>query len=301
MRHLNYNHLYYFWSVAREGSIAKASKSLHLTPQTISGQLKLLEEAIGEPLFSRVGRGLVLSETGHVVQQYAEEIFSLGAELAGRVRDKSASNPLTLNVGIVNSIAKLIAYQLLSPALEMENALRVICYEGDLENLLADLSVHRLDIVLSDRPIPPGLGVKAFNHSLGQSSVSFFCRASRAANYKRNFPQSLNGAPVLLPLPTNPLRRQLEDWFAAEKLAPRVIAEFDDSALMKAFGRAASGLFPAPQAISSEIEDMYDVVRIGSVEQLTENFYAISPERKVRHPAVAVITETAKSRLQAPV
>lgn len=297
MRHLNYNHLYYFWTVAREGSIAKASEVLHLAPQTISGQLKLLEESIGEPLFLRVGRGLVLSESGHVVNQYADEIFSLGAELANRVRDKSASNPMTINVGIVNSIAKLIAYRLLSPVLAMENALRVVCYEGDLEDLLGDLSVHQLDIVLSDRVIPSGLGVKAFNHKLGASSVSFFCHRTLAGEYEDNFPGSLNGAPTLLPLPSNPLRRQLDDWFSENRVSPKVIAEFDDSALLKAFGGAATGVFPAPDAISGEIETMYEAKKIGAAEELTEIFYAITTERKLRHPAVSLICESARISL----
>lgn len=300
MRHLNYSHLFYFWTVAREGSIAKASKLLHLTPQTISGQLKLLEDSIGEPLFHRVGRGLVLSESGQVVNQYAEEIFSLGAELASRVRDKSTSNPLTLNVGIVNSIPKLIAYRLLSPALDMENALRVVCYEADLEDLLGDLSVHQLDIILSDRPLPRGLGVKAFNHPLIKSSVSFFCHWSLAENYLDDFPESIRDAPVLLPLPTNPLRRQLDEWFADNDVAPKIVAEFDDSALLKAFGGAAIGLFPAPDAISEEIQSMYEAKKIGSIPELSESYYAISSERKVTHPAVSIICEAAKMGFDDP-
>lgn len=294
MRHLNYSHLFYFWTVAREGSIAKASKLLHLTPQTISGQLKLLEDSIGEPLFHRVGRGLVLSESGLVVNQYAEEIFSLGAELASRVRDKSTSNPLTLNVGIVNSIPKLIAYRLLSPVLNMENALRVVCFEGDLEDLLGDLSVHQLDIILSDRPLPRGLGVKAFTHPLIKSGVSFFCHSSEMDNYLGDFPESMRGAPVLLPLPTNPLRRQLDEWFTENNIVPKVIAEFDDSALLKAFGSAAIGLFPAPDTICDEIESMYGVKKIGSIPKISESYYAISSERKVTHPAVSVICKAAK-------
>lgn len=294
MRHLNYSHLFYFWTVAREGSIAKASKLLHLTPQTISGQLKLLEDSIGEPLFHRIGRGLVLSESGLVVNQYAEEIFSLGAELASRVRDKSTSNPLTLNVGIVNSIPKLIAYRLLSPVLNMENALRVVCYEGDLEDLLGDLSVHQLDIILSDRPLPRGLGVKAFTHPLIKSSVSFFCHVSQVDNYSGDFPESIRGAPVLLPLPSNPLRRQLDEWFTKNNVVPKVIAEFDDSALLKAFGNAAIGLFPAPDAIFEEIESMYEVKKIGIIPKISESYYALSSERKVTHPAVSVICNTAR-------
>jgi LysR family transcriptional regulator, transcriptional activator of nhaA len=297
MRHLNYNHLYYFWTVAREGSIKRASEILHLTPQTISGQLKLLEESVGEPLFNRVGRRLVLSDSGKVVKQYADEIFSLGAELANRVRDKSAINTLELNVGIVNSIAKLIAYQLVSPALAMEESFRVICHESKLEDLLADLSIHQLDLVLSDRPMPIGLGVKAFNHFLGVSPVSFFAAESIASGYQKNFPESLDNAPVLLPLKNSPLRLQLDEWFDEKNLHPRIIAEFEDSALLKAFGSVARGIFPAPKVISKEIEAMYNAVEIGSVPQISESFYAISHERKLKHSAVSIICEKAKLHL----
>ena len=191
MRHLNYNHLYYFWTVANEGSIVRASESLFLTPQTISGQIKLLEEAIGKPLFHRTGRRLLLSETGKIVHQYADEIFSLGAELAQRMRSEEPGAPLVLNVGIVNSIAKLIAYQVLRPALAMEEDLRLVCWEGPLEKLLADLAVHRLDLVISDHPIPAGLSVKAYNHKLGESGVSFFADPRRARGYASRFPASL--------------------------------------------------------------------------------------------------------------
>ena len=297
MRHLNYNHLLYFWTVAKEGSIARASKLLHITPQTISGQLKLLEESVGESLFNRVGRGLTLSETGHVVNQYADEIFSLGAELASRVKDKTASVPMTLNVGIVSSIAKLISYRIIEPALSMCDPIRTICKEGEIENLLGDLAIHQLDIVISDRPIPTGLSVKAYNHPLGSSSISFFCAKDTAKYYSDNFPQSLHEAPVLLPADSSPLRRQLEDWFAMHNIRPKVSAEFDDSALLKAVGAAGNGLFPAPTSISDEIEHMYHSVNVGSVDTLKEDYYAISPERKVRHPAVLQITESARTRL----
>lgn len=298
MRHLNYSHLLYFWTVAREGSIAKASQTLHLTPQTISGQLKLLEESVGEKLFIRVGRGLALSETGHVVNQYADEIFSLGSELANRVHNKTASTPLTLKVGIVNSIAKLVAYRIIEPALEMSDSIRTICLEGDLENLLADLAIHNLDIVISDRPIPAGLNVKAFNHSLGASSISLFCAESLKDQYIHDFPKSLDKAPILLPVSSSPIRRQLEDWFTKEKIFPKIIAEFDDSALLKAFGAAEKGVFPAPTSMTEEIEHMYHAVKIGTMDKITENYYAISPERKVRHPAVLKITEMARQHLE---
>ncbi len=297
MRHLNYNHLLYFWTVAREGSIARASETLHLTPQTISGQLKLLEQAVGEPLFHRVGRGLVLSDTGHLVNQYADEIFSLGAELTQRVRDNPGGAPAALNVGIVNSIPKLIAYRILRPALELKDPVRIVCRESDLEKLLADLAVHRLDLLLSDRPIPTGLSVKAYNHLLGESGVSFFARTSIAGAYRENFPASLDGAPLLLPVNTNAVRRGLDDWFDRIGVTPRVIAEFDDSALLKAFGEAGTGVFPAPDAIREEVAQMYHAEYIGSVDTVRETYYAISPERKLKHPAVLQITETARAAL----
>ena len=297
MRHLNYNHLLYFWTVAREGSIAQASKTLHLTPQTISGQLKLLEEAVGEPLFQRVGRGLVLTDAGHMVNQYAEEIFSLGAELTQKVRSKQPGIPTALNVGVVNSIAKLIAYRILQPALELEDPVRIVCWEADLDKLLGDLAVHRLDLVLSDRPIPTGLNVRAYNHTLGESGISFFAHKRLAPRYARRFPASLNGAPLLMPVHTSALRRSLDDWFERENISPKVIAEFDDSALLKAFGEAGIGIFPAPTAITPQVELMYHARSIGTVTDLVESYYAISPERKLKHPAVVRITEIARAGL----
>ena len=297
MRHLNYNHLLYFWTVANEGSIARASESLHLTPQTISGQLKLLEQRVGAPLFQRVGRGLVLSETGLFVKQYADEIFSLGAELAQRVKSESPHVPVTLNVGIVNSIAKLIAYRIVQPALELEEDLRIICCEADLDQLLGELAVHRLDLVISDRPIPAGLNVKAYNHHLGESGIAFFAPKSSAARYRRNFPDSMDGAPLLVPVKSTVLRRGLDDWFERGGITPRVVAEFDDSALLKAFGEAGAGLFPAPIAIAAQVEQMYHARVIGEVDGVTESYYAISPERKLKHPAVLRITEVARARV----
>jgi LysR family transcriptional activator of nhaA len=297
LRHLNYNHLLYFWTVAREGSIAKASEVLFLTPQTISGQIKLLEETIGKPLFHRVGRRLVLSETGQIVNQYADEIFSLGAELTQRMKSDDPGTPFVLNVGIVNSIAKLIAYQVLRPALAMEEDLRLVCWEGPLEKLLADLAVHRLDLVISDHPIPAGLSVKAYNHKLGESGVSFFADPRRARGYASRFPASLDHAPVLLPVNASALRRRLEDWFEEQSVRPTIIAEFDDSALLKAFGEAGIGVFPAPTAIAEKVESMYSSRRIGEAEGVHETYYAISPERKIKHPAILSITEAAREHL----
>ncbi|MGD8978211.1 MAG: transcriptional activator NhaR [Gammaproteobacteria bacterium] len=299
MRHLNYNHLLYFWTVAREGSIARASEVLHLAPQTISGQLKLLEESVGEPLFHRVGRGLVLSETGSLVSEYADEIFSLGAELAQRVRGGHPGLPAALNVGIVDSIPKLIAYRVLEPALDPAAPVRIVCREDELERLLGELAVHRLDLLLSDRPIPPGLNVKAYSHPLGDSSIAFFARRADAQKYARRFPDSLDQAPMLLPIETSAVRRGLDEWFDRVGVNPRIVAEFDDSALLKAFGRAGTGIFPAPSAIRDSVETMYRARCIGVAEPVREAFFAISPERKLKHPAVVKITAQARASLMA--
>ena len=297
MRHLNYNHLLYFWTVAKEGSITRASEVLHLTPQTISGQLKQLEESVGEPLFQRHGRGLILTDVGQIVNIYAEEIFSLGNELSQRIQNKEPGGHLELNVGVVFSIAKLITYRILEPVLEPSDPIRVICWEGNLEKLLSDLAVHKLDLVLSDRPMPTGLNVKAYNHLLGESKVSFFAQKRKAVSYRNKFPQSLHEAPMLMPVKTNVLRRSLDDWFDQIEITPNIVAEFDDSALLKAFGSAAVGIFPSPTVITEEVEHMYHASTIGTVDDLKETYYAISPERKLKHPGVMRITEEARARL----
>ncbi len=297
MRHLNYSHLQYFWAVAREGSIAKAAESLHLTPQTISGQLKLLDDAVGKPLFNRVGRRLVLSDMGRVVFEYADEIFTVGAELASVVRGDQISGPATLSVGIVSTMPKLIAERVIGPALIGEEPIRVRCHEARLEQLLADLAVHRLDLVLSDRPVPDGLNIKAYNHRLGESGTSFFVRRSRARRYRKSFPGCLQDAPMLLPLPNSALRRRLDDWFESHELSPNIVGEFDDSALKKAFGEAGVGVFAAPTVIEEEVCRMYRTSVIGQTDDIKERFYAISPERRLRHPSVVMITDAAKSEL----
>ena len=297
MRHLNYNHLFYFWSVSREGSIAKASEVLHITPQTISGQLKLLEDSVGENLFHRNGRRLSLTETGQTVNLFADEIFTLGAELSQRVRSKSTGISTDLNIGILNSIPKLIALRTIKPSLELEEDIKAICREGNLEDLLSDLAVHRLDLILSDRPIPTGLNVKAYSHKLGESKIGFFVTQSELTNYVKNFPNSLTNAPILLPTATNELRRSLNDWFDQHNITPKIIAEFDDSALLKAFAKQGIGVFPAPLAISEQIETMYNCKLIGAADSLKETYYAISPERKLKHPGVITITEYARENI----
>ena len=297
MRHLNYSHLQYFWTVAREGSIAKASEVLHLTPQTISGQLKLLDEAVGQPLFNRVGRRLVLSDMGRVVFEYAEEIFATGAELASVVRGHQRSGPRNLVVGIVSSLPKLIAERIIAPAMLADQSIRVRCEEGPLEQLLSELAVHRLDIVLSDQPVPDGLNIKAYNHRLGESGMSFFARRDQARRYRSKFPGSLMDAPMLLPSPRSALRRRMDDWFEANGLFPRIVGEFDDSALLKAFGEAGTGIFAGPTVIKDEICRMYRMSVIGETDEIKERFYAISPERRLKHESVVLITDTARADL----
>jgi LysR family transcriptional regulator, transcriptional activator of nhaA len=297
MRHLNYNHLLYFWTVAREGSITRASQSLHLTPQTISGQLKQLELSVGSPLFDKVGRRLVLSETGNVVRQYADEIFSLGAELTQRMKSQQPGVPRAFHVGVVNSMAKLIAYRILKPALDPTNDARVACQEGKLQGLLGDLAIHRLDLVISDQPIPAGLSVKAYNHVLGESDISLFAHRRNARRYARGFPGCLKDAPMLLPSENSALRRRLDAWFDQIGLQPKIVAEFDDSALMKAFAQAGTGVFPAPSAIAEHVSAMYSAQEIGVATGVKETYYAISPERRIKHPAVLQVTESARLNL----
>lgn len=298
MRHLNYGHLMYFWVVAKEGSIVRASEVLHVTPQTISGQLKLLDEAVGERLFDRSGRNLVLSSTGRMVFQYADEIFKVGAELAQVVRGEREGAPKVLSVGVVDSIPKLVAARVLGPVLDSEESPRLHCEEGSLERLLGELAVHRLDMILSDQPVPGGLHVRAFNHPLGASDLSFFLRPGDLRASLGAFPHCLDGAPMLLPTAGTVLRRRLDDWFESIGVSPRVVAEFADSALLKAFGESGAGIFPAPSAIAEEVEETYGVEVIGVTDQVRERFYAISPERRLKHPSVACIIEAARGGLR---
>jgi LysR family transcriptional activator of nhaA len=297
MRHLNYTHLLYFWTVTREGTVARAAEVLNLTPQTISGQIKLLEEAVGHPLFTRVGRGLSLTDSGEVVRQYADEIFALGAELTHRVKTEQAFITTTLNVGVVDSIPKLIALRVLEPAFNLKEPVKITCKEAPLDTLLADLALHRLDLVISDRALPSGTGVKAYSHALGECTVSFFASRARVKKFRRQFPRSLNGAAMLLPVSDSAVRRDLDEWFDSEDIHPNIVAEFTDSALLKAFGEAGYGVFPAPTAISDEVSSMYHASTIGEIESVREQFFAISPERKLKHPAVIALTEHSRNRL----
>ncbi len=294
---INYKHLHYFWVVAKEGSIARASERLHLTPQTISGQLSLLEDNLGEALFTRVGRSLELTETGRLALSYADEIFSLGGELEEMVRSLPGGRPLLFKVGVADVVPKSIAYRLLAPALQLQEQVRIVCREGAIDALLAELAVHHVDLVIADGPIPPGVNVRGFNHPLGDCGITFFALPDLARRLRKGFPHSLSGAPFLMPGESTVVRGHLLQWFDKLHIHPHIVGEFDDSALMKAFGRAGAGVFVAPTPIADEVEKQYDVVPLGQTEEVREQFYAISVERKISHPAVSAITTVAREWL----
>lgn len=294
---MNYKHLHYFWVVAKQGSIARASDTLHLTPQTISGQLSLLEEHLDEALFSRVGRNLELTEIGRLVLSYADEIFSLGGELEEMLRNIPEDRPRVFKVGVVDVVPKSIAYRLLAPALALSEPIRIVCREGSVDSLLADLALHKVDMVLADSPIPSSINVRGFNHSLGDCGITFFATAKLARKIKGSFPENLTGAPLLLPGEMTVVRNRVIEWLDNQHIYPRIVGEFDDSALMKAFGRTGTGIFIAPTPIAEEVKKQFGVVVVGETEEVREQFYAISVERKISHPAVAAITETAREWL----
>jgi LysR family transcriptional activator of nhaA len=297
MEWLNYHHLLYFWTVARTGGVSAASAELRLAQPTISGQLRLLEEHFGEKLFHRVGRRLELTDVGRLVYRYADEIFSLGRELTDAVRGRPTGRPLRFAVGIADQVPKLVAYRLMEPALKLPEPVRLVCREDKPERLLADLAVHALDLVLTDAPLNPSINVRAFSHLLGECGTTIFGARPLVARYRRGFPRSLDGAPFLLPTENTVLRRSLDQWFAQQDLHPAVVSEFEDSALLKAFGERGMGLFAAPTAIEAEIRRQYGVQAIGRTEVVRERFYAISVERRLKHPAVLAISEAAKVKL----
>jgi LysR family transcriptional activator of nhaA len=293
---LNYHYLYSFWTVAREGSIARACEKLFLAQPTVSGQLRALEKSLGQKLFARAGRGLVLTETGNFVFRYAEEIFALGQELLGGVAGHALAPVLKLVVGIADVLAKSVAYRLLQPALAFPDV-RVVCREGRSEQLLAELSLHHLDLILSDSPLNPSLRIKAYSHLLGESGVSFVGNAALAGKFKKKFPESLNGAPFYLPTDNTALRRSLDSWFDALEIRPSICAEFEDSALMKSFGSEGRALFVVPTVVEADVCRQFDVCPVGRTEAIKEQYYAISPERRIKHPGVLAVSAEARKLL----
>ena len=298
---MNFKHLHYFWVTARAGGVMRAGEQLHTTPQTLSGQIKLLEERLGRRLFRKSGRKLELTDDGRVALGYADEIFNLGGELESAMRHKrEGPRVLDFRVGVADSVAKSLAYRLLEPALLMQQPLHMVCNEGKFDDLLGRLALHKLDLVIADEPLSRRVSVKAFNHALGTSPVSFFCAPTLLPSLRGHFPQSLNGAPMLLQGASTSLRQQFDAWLTRQQLHPRVVAEFDDGALLNAFGREGRGVFMAPSVLEAEIAAQYGVQVIGRSAELVEEFFAISVERRITHACVAAITDAARGRLFGP-
>lgn len=296
MQRLNYSHLLYFWSVAREGGLAGAARTLRLSPQTLSGQIRAFEAQLGRKLFTKMGRRLVLTEMGRVAFRYADEIFSLGNELGDLLERGQVIETARLDVGLVEVLPKMVVARLLEPALAMQPAVRIVCREGNLQTLVKELGAHTLDVVLADGPLPPGGAVRAFSHLLGECGVTFFA-APQLASRHRSFPRALDGAPFLVPPSGAGIRQQLEAFFARHRVTPRIIAELEDSALLKAFGAAGHGIFCVPATVAQEVAEMYAVKAIGTTDEIVERFYAISVERRIKNEAVALISEMARARL----
>ena len=297
MPSLNYHHLLYFWAVAREGSVARAARELELAQPTVSGQIRALEIALGEKLFLRTGRNLVLTDVGTVVYRYAEEIFGLGRELQETLKGRPAGGPVRFVVGVADQLPKLVVRRLLEPAFQLAEPVRVIVRDGPPDRLLADLAIHTLDLVLTDAPVPPTIRVRAFNHSLGECSVTIFGTPKLAASHQRDFPGSLEGAPFIFPTEGSTLRRSFEQWCIEHSIRPRVVAEADDSALLMTLGEAGIGLFAAPSVVENEVSRQHGVRILGRIEKIRERFYALSIDRKLKHPAVVAICDRARAEV----
>ena len=295
---MNFKHLHYFWRVAKAGGIARASEQLHLTPQTLSGQIGLLEKELGAALFAKRGRNIELTEAGRLALGYAQDIFALGSELEESVRHHSAGGrAVEFRVGVADAVPKTISYRLLEPATRLPAAVRIVCREWKLDSLLTELAAHRLDLVVAGAPIPPSVSVRAYNHRLGDSGVSFFASTRLRASLKGRFPACLDGAPMLVPGADAAVRGRLDQWCEAKSLRPRIVGEFDDSALMKVFGQSGAGIFIGPTVLEAEIERQYQVKTIGRTPEIIEEFFAISVERRVTHPCVVAIAAAARDQL----
>jgi LysR family transcriptional activator of nhaA len=297
MEWLNYHHLFYFWKVVRLGGITRASEDLRLAPPTISAQLRSFEDQLGEKLLTRAGRKLVPTEMGHTVFRYAEEIFTLGQDLMDAIKQRPTGKPLRLVIGVDDVLPKEIAQELIEPALNLPQQVRILCREASLERLLADLAIHELDVVLSDAPVTPTLNIRAYNHPLGDCGVTWVGTPSLVRMYRRNFPNSLEGAPVLLPTEDTAIRRGLDVWLQNHTIRPVVVGEFEDFALLRAFGQRGKGIFPIPSVIQKPFKKLYGFEQIGTASGLMARFFAVSMERKVKHPAVMAICETARKKI----
>ena len=293
---LNYRHLYYFWMVAKEGSVTRAAERLDVAVQTISAQLSLLEQSLGKALLAPQGRRLVLTEAGRLALGYADQIFLLGEQLREALSDADIGHTMRLSVGLSDSLPKVIASRLLEAALRLPERVKLVCHEDDFESLLGELSVHKLDVVLTDRPIPTGTARRAFSHLLGESDIALFGTPELAEKYQPNFPASLHGAPLLLPTRNHVVRSRLDHWFELHHVRPDIVGEFDDNALLNTFGRNGLGLFHAPSALAEDIKEQLGAVRVGEIP-VREQFFAISNERKIKHPAVEAILNEVHGKL----
>ncbi|MFK7975923.1 MAG: transcriptional activator NhaR [Halioglobus sp.] len=294
MPQLNYNHLRYFYAVARHGSIVKASEAVHVSPQTISGQLSQFEDYLGKTLFDRIGKRLVLNDAGKMAYSYAEDIFSLGQELQQSLGADYPAQQFVFTVGITDVIPKILASNILKRCFELADEVKIVCREGDFEFLMGELALNKVDLVVSDRTLAPGMPIKAYSHELGESGVSFYATKEKSKALVKNFPQSLDGADFLICGDKSNQRINLQTWFEQEGITPNVVAEFDDSALMKYLGQAGLGAFCTPTTIEAHVTRQYAVSVVGRTESVTERYYAISPERKVRHPGVKLLLNSAR-------
>jgi len=297
MEWLNYHHLLYFWTVVKEGGVGPAAKALRLAPPTISGQVRALEESLELTLFDRVGRKLQVTDDGRVVFRYADEIFNLGRELLDTVKGRPTGRPLRLHVGISDVLPKLVCHDLLMPALRLPEPVQIVCHGDKTERLLAELAVQGLDLVLSDVPVGGNIKVRAFNHLLGECGLTFFATPDLARKYRRGFPHSLDGAPLLVPTEDSLVRRSLDHWFESIGVRPHLVAEFDDSGLLKSFGQGGEGIFGVPSVVEAGVRKQYGVQVVGRTEEVVERFYAITVERRIKHPAAVAISESAKQNL----
>jgi LysR family transcriptional activator of nhaA len=295
---INFKHLYYVREVANAGSIARASERLHLTPQTISGQISVLEESLELKLFRRQGRTLELTEAGEMAVEYADKIFQLGMELEERLQQSPNSRSQVFRVGVSDLVPKSIAYRLLEPAIQLNKQMRIVCTEGQLTDLLGELAVHRMDLVIADSPMPPNMNIKGFSHELGYSTLSFFATPELKKSLKGKFPANLNNTPLLIPSEGSALRNNLMRWFHEHHIHPQVVGEFDDSALMKVFGVAGTGILVASTALENNLRQEGNLEVIGRVPELTEQYFAISIERRITSEAIKAITEQAQVWLQ---
>lgn len=294
---LNYRQLHYFHAVAKAGGMVRGAEQLHLTPQTLSGQIAQLEEKLGVALFRRAGRRLELTEAGRLALSYADEIFQVGNELEETLRNRQGERPFLFRVGIADVVPKSIAYRLLAPALALPEPVRMVCREDKFERLLAELAIHRLDMVLADRPLSPGMDVKGYSHLLGKCGLTFFAAPDLAAKLTGEFPRLIDGTPLLIPGEDSAMRAPLLRWLHGQDIHPRLVGEFDDGALMKSFGQAGAGVFPAPSAIAAEVAAQYGVLPVGHTEAINEQFFLIAVERKLNHPAALAVSEAAHQGL----